>query len=165
MSTCRVVGFFFLINCSVLLKLDLADNTQVRRRHQRRKQMGWTQRLSLLLCFGITTLSEKQHCFYLGMNLSCWTWSRAEKWCCASEGHSTFFSFCLGHMFVPWFVVPCVGSDWWLVINAGVTAFVRSWQINLIWAAGADVPAVRWHRINFFLGAERYLCMPCCCWL
>lgn len=33
---------------------------------------------------------------------------------------------CLG------FVVPCVGSDWCSVINAGVAAFVRSWQINPI---------------------------------
>lgn len=103
MSTCRA----FLINCSVLIKLDLADNAQVRRRHQRRRRMGWTQRLSLSLCFGMTTLSEKQHCFYLGTNLPCWTWSRAGEQLKNDAVHLKdtvpFFSVCLGHVFVPWF--------------------------------------------------------------
>lgn len=35
----------------------------------------------------------------------------------------------------PGFVVLCVGSNWWLVINSSVRAFVMNLQINLIWAA------------------------------
>lgn len=33
------------------------------------------------------------------------------------------------------FVAVCVGSNWWLVINAGVRTFVMNLQINRIWAA------------------------------